>query len=450
VQLSHYTIIVKNYPEKEKHLLFNTRTQGMVKINEELRKLVENYYAPRNFSLKVKYCNELEQLYKMGILVNNEEDDRKKLGSFFHQLKHDVRKSCLQATILTTYACNFQCVYCFEEGSRKDVSMDISTADQAMQWLKKNIERLGYESLSITFYGGEPLLNKPVLEHIATHLKNWCEKKNIGFKFTLQTNGYLMTPECIDKYLKLGLCRARVSVDGPADVHDLNRPLRGGGKTFDRIMENILASIDKVTICISTSYQQDDIGHIEKLLDYFDKLGILNKLDDFVFSPIQPSLGPNSQPKQIRMVECMGNYEDEVLVSANTKIQELMRKRKLPFKGGMTVTACPLTMENGSVVIDQEGRIYKCNSMLGYPEFAVGDVRQDEFNDRNKEFVNIDAWKKCPEDCVYLPMCSGGCRFMSYLYNKNFTTPVCKKNYLDKMTPAFIKREYEALTGTAQ
>ncbi|MCK5013842.1 MAG: SPASM domain-containing protein, partial [Candidatus Omnitrophica bacterium] len=98
------------------------------------------------------------------------------------------------------------------------------------------------------------------------------------------------------------------------------------------------------------------------------------------------------------------------------------------------------------VTIDQQGRFYRCNSLLGHPEFAIGDARHDEFNETQKEFRDLDVWKQCPVDCAYLPMCSGGCRLMSFVGgNKNFKVVSCKKDYLNEMAPEFIKRDYDRM-----
>ena len=110
-----------------------------------------------------------------------------------------------------------------------------------MEWIKSQIIKLGYRSLYLNFYGGEPLLNQPVLEYLAGSMKAWCESRGIGFKFMVQTNGYLLTTELVERFLDLGLKQVRVSVDGVGEDHDKNRPLRGGGGTFDVIMDNIMA-----------------------------------------------------------------------------------------------------------------------------------------------------------------------------------------------------------------
>ncbi|MDP3732139.1 MAG: SPASM domain-containing protein, partial [Candidatus Omnitrophota bacterium] len=112
---------------------------------------------------------------------------------------------------------------------------------------------------------------------------------------------------------------------------------------------------------------------------------------------------------------------------------------------GLAINACPLTMQDAGVTIDPQGLIYKCNSLLGYPEFSVGDVRNEDFNQKREEFLNIDAWNKCPPDCPYVPMCQGGCRLFSYLEQGNFSSLSCKREYFDCITPELMKLEYEKL-----
>jgi len=421
MKFSNNTIVIDNYPSKDEHLLFNTRTQAMVKIHRELKDVIDHPDTPSYFPQRVQYADNLIQLHKMGIIVENEAEDQRKLRFFLDQLKFGVNTSSFPVTILTTYACNLKCTYCFQESSRAHIKMDNQTSEHTIVWIKEKLLQFGYKQLYIIFYGGEPLVNKPALENIAAHLKAWCEDQGIRFKFMLQTNGYLMTPECIDQYLELGLDQVRISVDGVGEKHDRTRPLRGGGGSFDRIIKNIVACVDKVKIGISTSYEKDDTDKIEELLDYFDNLGILHKLGRFIFSPIHATLGPAGQPEQIRNSECMCNYEDKQLIQANKKIHRLMEERGLPVKDGLSIAACPLTRENGGVTIDQEGQIYKCNSMLGHPEFAVGNVRERDYNKTHDEFIHLDVWRKCPADCTYLPMCSGGCRLSSFLKKQKAT-----------------------------
>jgi uncharacterized protein len=110
----------------------------------------------------------------------------------------------------------------------------------------------------------------------------------------------------------------------------------------------------------------------------------------------------------------------------------------------MSTSVCPVTRDEAAVTIDQQGRIFKCNSMLGHPELATGHVKDNEYNQQHQTFIHLDVYNQCPQDCTYMPMCSGGCRLSSFLNNQNFRTPSCHKPYLNKMAPEIIKQEYQA------
>lgn len=454
MRLSFHTITVPNYPNPGEYLLYNTRSQAFIKIGHELKDLIDDFHAPEHLRGRAKYADEILQLHTMGILAENEEEDFARLKSHMEQLKFKANPARYPVTILTTYACNFKCVYCFEESSRVNEKMSTETADQTMDWIKSKVLKLGYQSLYLNFYGGEPLLNKPILEYLASSMKSWCEARGLQFKFMMQTNGYLMTPELVDRLLGLGLEQVRISVDGVGEDHDKHRPLRGGGSTFDVIMKNIVASCEKVPIGISVSFDKGDIRHIERLFTYCAERGILHKLGRFIFSPIHATLGPRGEPAKIQNAHCMCNYEEDSLVQANRKIRELMIRYGLEMKSGMSTSVCPVTRDESGVTIDQQGRLFKCNSMLGHPELSTGHVRDNDYNEQHRTFVHLDVYNQCPQDCTYMPMCSGGCRLSSFLKNQNFRTPTCHKPYLNKMAPEIIKQEYEMrlskkLAGTA-
>lgn len=445
MKISSHTIIVENYPSEGEHLLYSTRTQALVKVDEGVRGLL-TLLAQNHSYEDPSRAEDMENLYRMGFIVKSEEEEQEKLKNFLNQLKYNCDKSKFVATILTTYACNLKCVYCFEEGTRTTERLDFETGKQAVQWLKERIERLGYKGVLINYYGGEPLLNTKSMDQISSEMKEWCEAKGILFETSIQTNGYLMTPQIIGHLKQFNLKRVRISIDGVGDDHDRSRPLRGGGGTFNRIIQNIKECADLVSICVSVGYSKGDISSVEKLVEYLKKEEILHKLGEFVCTPIHPTVGPKGNPEAIRGSDCMCHHDDKTLANATRKINELMQKNGLPYKDGMSTNACTLVRENSGVTIDQKGRIYRCQSLLGHPEFALGDVWHDKFNDKQREFRDLDVWKQCPTDCTYLPMCSGGCRLMSFVGgHKNFKVASCKKPYLNEMAPVFIKRDYEKM-----
>ncbi len=444
MQFSSHTIIVEQYPQPDEHLLYNTRTQALVKIPAAVKTAIETYDSSE-VSAVSRYQEDLDVLYRMGLIVNNLEEDLQRIKDHMRQLKSSVDRKSFPVTLLTTYACNLKCSYCFEESSRTNEKMPPDTQQQAMTWLKSKLIEQRYQKLYLTFYGGEPLANKPAIKTIATHMQQWCRDRGIEFNFMLQTNGYLMTPDLIRQYLKLGLNQVRISVDGVGQEHDKYRPLRKGGGSFDVIMKNILDCCDLVLIGISVSYEKGQVEKIDRLFDYLDDLGILHKLGRFLFSPIHATLGPEGHPEYIQNSSCMCNYDDQMLVESQRKINRYMQQRGLPMRSGMSTSVCPVTRDEAGITIDQKGYLYKCNSMLGHKEFSTGHVSEAEYNERHQEFLGLDVWKQCPVDCTYMPMCSGGCRLSSFLNNQHFNRPTCHKPYLNRMAREFIIKDYERI-----
>lgn len=444
MQISKFTIIVDDYPEAGKHLVFNTRTQALVKLDQGLRGILDNVHR-LGWEDANGHKEDLETLYRMGIIVKDDVDDEERFRRFIEQRKYGIKRENLTVSILTTYSCNFACVYCFEESTRTSAQkLDKPTADLILAWVKKKMERNGVEQLTVNYYGGEPLLNQSIMEYISGRMKPWCEERGVRFKVYLQTNGVLLTPEVLDKHIPLGLGGARISMDGTREVHDRQRPMRRTGEgTFDRVIQNIVHAVDRIKISIASGYDGGNPEGVLELVDYLDEIGILRKLENLIYSPIHPALGPKENAGAIVSPQCMSNYETETLIRSTSVIEEALRKKGVGFlKSGLSVSLCPVT-KDGGVTIDGNGLIFKCNSMLGHPEFAVGDVRQEEYNDLQKKFLANEPWKQCEPNCPYAPICNTGCRLFAFFKTGDLMARSCEKSYMDKFIPMAVKKEYE-------
>jgi uncharacterized protein len=438
MKLSKFNLWVKDYPNKDEYLLFNTRTQALIKVNPELKEELDRLSGSR---LK----ENLQALKENGIIVEDEQEDEARLKDFFRQLKYDSSALPFEATVLTTYACNFRCVYCFEESVKDDIFLDRETSDLIIKWLIKKAEEKKFKRIFLVYYGGEPLLNIRPIYDISWHLTEWAQKKGVEFGFGIITNGSLISPDLIDKFLTVGLKEIRITIDGDREAHNKKRPFSDGQPTFDVIINNIKAIIDKVNIGVVGNFDQENFGSIPGFLDYLEEEGLLRKLSKVDFAPLSPRLGPKDNPGAIELSECLSFVGKDGLFKEVLAVKRELLRRKIKVRTGLAINACSLIMQDAGVTIDPKGVIYKCNALLGYPEFSIGNVAEDEFNERFEQFLNIDAWNKCPKDCPYIPLCQGGCRFYSYLEHNNFSDLSCKREYFDRITPELIKLEYDKL-----
>jgi len=437
MKLSKFNLWVKDYPAQDEYLVFNSRTQALVKIGQELKNILDSIDGLRE-------KENLAALKENGIIVEDEEEENAKLRDFFRQLKYEARALPFEVTLLTTYSCNFRCVYCFEESVKENVFLDKDTSSAIVRWLIKFAQKKDLRRIFLVFYGGEPLLNIPPIYDISRDLMQWAEKKGIEFGFGIITNGSLVNPHLIDKLLTVGLKKIRISIDGNREAHNAKRPFADGSPTFDLIINNIKSVIDKVNVGIAGNFDLQNFQSIPKLLDYLKEEGLLYKLQNIDFAPLSPRLGPKGNPAAIELSDCLLYIGKEGLFKEVLSVKRELMRRGIKINTGLAINACSLTMQDIGITIDPKGVIYNCNALVGYPEFSIGNV-QEGFNQRYQEFLDIDAWEKCPQDCPYIPMCQGGCRFFSYLENKNFTDLSCKREYLDRIVPELIKLEYEKL-----
>jgi len=445
MQWSKFNIWVKDYPNKGEYLLFNTRTQALLKINEELKEALDKLTGHRSPVTGHKLEENLKALKANGIMVEDRKEDEAKLKDFFRQLKYESDTLPFEATILTTYACNFRCVYCFEESVKDDVYLDKETSDLIIQWLIRKAEEKKFKRIFLVYYGGEPLLNIRPIYDISWHLTEWAQKTGVEFGFGMITNGSLLSSDLVDKFLTVGLREIRISIDGDREAHNKKRPFSDGRPTFDLIVDNIKSIMDKVNIKVVGNFDRDNFASIPRLLDFLEQEGILRKLNRIDFLPLSARLGPKNNPGAVELSECLSFVSKDGLFNEVLAIKRELLRRGIKFNTGLAINACSLIMPDAGITIDPKGVIYKCNALLGYPEFSIGDVREDTFNARFQDFLDIDAYSKCPSTCPYIPMCQGGCRFFSYLENKNFSDLSCKKHYLDQITPELIKLEYDRL-----
>ena len=116
--------------------------------------------------------------------------------------------------------CNLSCVYCSASAKKSGTKvMSKKTADKILDF----IFSLNPEKYLIEFQGGEPLMQFETLKYIVSSAKKRALKKNKEIYFSVVTNLWY-TDEKIFNYLVGNNITVCASLDGPANVHNANRP----------------------------------------------------------------------------------------------------------------------------------------------------------------------------------------------------------------------------------
>jgi len=314
--------------------------------------------------------------------------------------------------------------------------MSDETADHLIDFIKDNFPE-HKKSLLIDFYGGEPLLSIRLIKSISRALKSFTERRGASYSFTLVTNGSLFTRQLAEELAPLGLKNVKITLDGPAEIHNRYRPFKSGAHSFDTIIRNIRETCDLVKIGIGGNFERDNYEKFPFLLDYLVGKGLTpEKIGMVKFDPVtkRPE-GDISTPEYTG--GCM-SINEPWLVDAAVQLREEVLKRGYNTLKLMPIT-CMIEIAN-SYVVNFDGVIYKCPGFLGKKGFEAGDLPGGV-----KDYASsykLGIWKNegCAE-CEYLPLCFGGCRYMTFIRDGNIDTVDCQKSYLDASLETLIKQD---------
>ncbi|MBM3261939.1 MAG: radical SAM protein [candidate division Zixibacteria bacterium] len=287
MKLSTYTITGPDYPEPGSCIVYNTLTESMVVINQELKDMLDRLDHPTDLTDKAREY--LNMLIELGIVVEDFIDEKNLVTHTFDRAKH--QKDTVSIMVCSTYFCNFKCVYCLEESIKEqEIYMTDETAEATLNWICDFVEGLRPRNLSLRFYGGEPLLNVPMMETVSKALFEYCEQKGLNFVVGITTNGALLTENVVDRLTPYGLRYVKITLDGDREAHDKKRPYLSGKGSFDRIIKNIRAVSDKVIVNIGGNCDDENQEAIHRLLDFMKETGLGEKIHAFEFKPIMDTL----------------------------------------------------------------------------------------------------------------------------------------------------------------
>ncbi len=357
--------------------------------------------------------NELKELYKDKILFS--EDDYEKFAKY--SVVSPVKAMCLHIS----HDCNLRCKYCFAStgdfGEGRKL-MTFETGKAAIDFLLNNSgDRV---NLELDFFGGEPLMNFDVVKQIVVYARSREKEYNKNFRFTITTNGLLLTDDKID-FINKEMSNVVLSIDGRKEVNDRLRVRVDGSGCYDKILEGYKKLVSKrgdkdyYVRGTYTKYNLDFSNDVMHLYDLgFDQVSV------------EPVMADENMPYAI-------TEED---VDAISKEYEILAEKleKIRADGGfcnffhfmLDLDQGPCAIKrlrgcgsgNEYIAITPDGDIYPCHQFVGIPEFKMGNLEAGTFDNSIKEiFAKTHVYAK--EDCKRCWAkfyCSGGCNANNFLY----------------------------------
>ena len=157
---------------------------------------------------------------------------------------HDYRFCPHEVTLFPTSRCNLRCRYCYANGGDHPADMPWEIARAAIDLVARNAGLLGSPKFAVGFHGGgEPLLAWHLVRQCVEHAQRAAEDRGLKAEFFAATNGLLQPGQM--EFVARYFTTVNVSLDGPPDIQDRNRPRADGGGSYAGV-EKTLRYFDDV------------------------------------------------------------------------------------------------------------------------------------------------------------------------------------------------------------
>lgn len=386
------------------YLAYNARSGAVALLTEEnysvLQELIQKITNKNTEHLNADEQQLLQQLQYGQFVRPDEPAELDYLRFECQRARFDP--SALGLVIAPTLACNMACTYCYEE--TKKGRMSDAAVDAAVGFVERQAK--GLKDLTISWYGGEPLLAMDLIETLTGRFLQLAEQHGFNYSSMVITNGYRLDQPTVDRLRNLKVFGAQVTLDGPSTLHNRKRPLVNGQPSFDTIIRNLVYASTRIGIGIRVNvdkeYTPETVG---QLLDELEAAGLRDRLS-IHFALMEPATEVCSNISE----NC---YDTAGFSTVETEYYSMLLDRgfrvdKLPQPAS---AACMAQMIN-TFVVDPDADMYRCFNYVGNKSRSCGNLAND-VDYSNPEFLRLFAFDPFENErcraCGVLPLCMGGC-----------------------------------------
>jgi len=350
--------------------------------------------------------------------------------------------------------CEHSCPYC--QVSR--VSADRSRYDMSEETAKRSLDlvfRSPADEIKIEFQGGEPLLNFERIVQIVEEAEARSAASGKKVEFVVTTNLALITDDMLEFFKAHGVLIS-TSLDGPAFLHNANRP-RPGNNSYELTVQNLararaILGFDRVGALMTTT--RLSLRHPREIIDEYVRQGFqsifLRNLSPYGFAvKTARTIGYTVEDFLRFYVESL-----DYIIELNRRgihfvelyAQLLLTRILTPFSTGYVDLQSPAGAGIGVAVYNYDGDVYASDESrmlaeMGDWQFRLGNVHTDSYEQIfGGELLRGIVASSCVEsipgcaDCAFQAFCGAdpvfnyatqgdlvGHRPTSDFHKKNFT-----------------------------
>lgn len=307
------------------------------------------------------------------------------------------------AYLFLTNRCNLDCVYCYEKNRTGDMSKE--TMKAAIDYLVNNYNAeyqvRPMENVTFTFFGGEPLLNFPVVKYGLEYLRQKTDEIKFKAGTHILTNGSILTDEMIAFFKEIKPYtnfnwHIQVSVDGCEETHNGNRKFKNGQNSYAKVRDNIRIFKEIFpSVGIRQTITPANIGNLYK--DFVSMIEL-----DTTHCNFTPIVEGNWSQEVLdtfasELKKCVEYYYNHNKKSFFNLIHQSFERLRSP--GFNRERGCRAGEDFIGISID--GKIYPCHRFAAYAyesDYCIGDVWEG-IDLEGDNFKKVKAMRLCKAEC---------------------------------------------------
>jgi len=336
-----------------------------------------------------------------------------------------------------TNACNLRCTYCYLH--KTSASMSAETGRAAIDTLVRTALLHGYPALTLKYAGGEPTLKLALLAELHRYAQAQAAAVGLSLEGGVLSNGTLITAPVTATLRELGL-RLMISLDGPAESHNAQRPTAGGRPSFARAQAGLLAAIEaglRPTVGITVTARS--IASLPELITW-----LLDQELAFGISLYRENAYSASFAElQLDERSIIDGLRAAYAVIARrpppwSALSSLLDRTNL--SGGHSHSC---SAGHNYLVIDHDGRIATCQMTLDQPVTDIGVrdplslIRSDPHGVQN---LSVDEKEGC-RSCDWRYWCGGGCSVATFRATGRYDVRSPNCNIYQVLYPEVVRLE---------
>lgn len=219
---------------------YDANCNQVVAVSDEVFDCLKAQLEDREVTPELSVANEIEALREYGYLLPPQVKTIRHPDTDYLPVYLD--RNLMKVTLQLTQNCNLRCKYCIYSESANQSQRTHSAKRMSWETAKKAIDFFAAHSVdskevNVGFYGGEPLLEFPLLRKAVEYAEEQFAGKKVTFHMT--TNATLLNEEIIS-FLAKHYFNLLFSMDGPREIHNQNRIFaKDGSGSYDMVLHNL-------------------------------------------------------------------------------------------------------------------------------------------------------------------------------------------------------------------